>query len=689
MRKVAEIITKRYKLVLILSLVVAIACLAMTLIVKVNYNLVEYLPSDADSTRAIKIMRDEFGSGIPNADFYMPDIDLQQAVSLKERLREIPGVQAVYWLDDSWDISKPLELAPSYLLNNFYKDNGARFIVTASTADSLGTTAALQALAGKNGAVSGDLVNLAAAQKSSADEIMKIFWLILPTALIILALATTSFVEPVLLLLCILFAVLLNMGTNIFFKNISFLTNSVAPILQMAVSMDYAIFLLHKYESYKQAGMGDREALIAAVPKASVAVLSSSLTTIFGFLALLFMRFRIGADLGIVLAKGVLFSLLSVIIFFPALIMLTGKLIFKLQHRPLLPKFNIFSKVVLKLRLPFLILVFLLAVPAYLAQSNLDFRYGMDGLKDNSREAHDREVITEAFGKAKQLAVVVPRGNLAKENELEQKLQKIPEITSIISYNNQVSRAIPQDFVPLKKLSQLLSPHYARLILTTSMPAEGKKTFEVMSRIKAETKAVFGDSATVAGEAASMLDMRNTVSRDTLIVNGLAILAIGLVLVAAFRSWSIPLMLLLTIESSIWINLAVPYFEDLRLSFIGYLVISTVQLGATVDYGILFVQNYIELRQKYSKRQALLETVRQTAPSLLPPAMILIAAGIFLSTVSSMDIIRELGTVLARGAFLSLLNVLVFLPGFLYYFDRFARVGFIGRKMRNAYQFKK
>ena len=221
------------------------------------------------------------------------------------------------------------------------------------------------------------------------------------------------------------------------------------------------------------------------------------------------------------------------------------------------------------------------------------------------------------------------------------------------------------------------------------MPAEGKKTFEVMSRIKAETKAVFGDSATVAGEAASMLDMRNTVSRDTLIVNGLAILAIGLVLVAAFRSWSIPLMLLLTIESSIWINLAVPYFEDLRLSFIGYLVISTVQLGATVDYGILFVQNYIELRQKYSKRQALLETVRQTAPSLLPPAMILIAAGIFLSTVSSMDIIRELGTVLARGAFLSLLNVLVFLPGFLYYFDRFARGGFIGRKMRNAYQFKK
>lgn len=690
MERLARTIVNHYKIVLLVSLVLALLCGFLTLFVETNYQLADYLPPDAPSTQAIKVLEKEFGSGIPNADIYVPDVSLPEALKIKDEISRSPGVQAVYWLDDNWDIHKPLSLAPEVVRDTFYKDGGARYMVTASTADSVKVYKDLRKLLPKDTAIAGQLVILASTQESSMSEMVMIFLFIFPITLFLLTLATHSYLEPLPLVGCILFGVLLNMGTNVVFKDISFLTAAVGPVLQMAVSMDYAIFLLHRCASYQAEGMSRKEALIKAIPKASVAIMSSSLTTLFGFLALLFMRFRIGSDLGIVLSKGIIFSLLSVTIFLPALLMLMGKSIEKTQHKPLMPPFGGMSRLLVRLRVPIFIFVLILIVPAYMASSHNEFRYSMDSHKNGSIEQKDARKIKEMFGITQQCALLLPRGNWAHEVALQEDLEKIPEITAVVSYNNQVGKEIPIDFVPQGQVKQLISPHYSRMILTVNIPTEGPETFNTMKEIRDTAAKYYGNTYYLAAEAASLLDMKNTVERDTLVVNGLAILAIGLVLLFAFQSFSLPLLLLLTIETSIWLNLSVPYLTDTKLSFIGYLVISTVQLGATVDYGILFSQHYIDARKILGKKEAAIKCITDTAPTLLPPALVLTSAGVLLSKISSIDVVRELGTVLARGASLSLIMVLAFLPALLFYTDK-AALGFSfrGRWSEYARKFKK
>ncbi|NLY35673.1 MAG: MMPL family transporter [Tissierellia bacterium] len=668
MKKVAHFIVGHKGLILTIFIILSILGTIAQFFVPINYNLADYIPDSAPSTQAIHIMEKEYDQAIPNLRVYVPDLDLTQALVVKEQIGQIVHVRQVLWLDDFYDLKQPLELAGEELLKTYYKDKGALFMVVTGLEDTSTTLENMQELIGETGSIEGQVVDLAKAQSSVDSEMFTILLIMAPLGLMILNLATGSWIEPLLLFTTIGAGVLMNMGSNIVLDSVSFITAAVSAVLQLAVSMDYAVFLLHRFGSYRQEGYAMEEAMEKAIVKSSTAIIASASTTVLGFLALVFMGFKIGPDLGIVLAKGVMFSLISVVFLLPVLVLYSDKLILKTSHRPFLPSFALVGRLVKRVR--YLVLILILIAPiVFIAQQNNSFIYGNADYEVGSREERDRILITEKFGNEVSMAIMVPRGQWGKEKSLEKELESIPGVLGMMSYTKNVGNLMPSELIDKDQLAALLSENYSRIILTVRGPKEGEEPFFIVEQVRAAAAKYYGDEAQVLGESVVNYDMKTTVEKDNVIVNGLAIVSVGLVLLINFKSLTIPLLLLLTIESSIWINLAVPYFTGTSLTYIGYLIISTLQLGATVDYGILFTQHYLDNRKIRSKKEAIYHSFMETIGGLLPPALILISAGYLLYFVSSLAIVSELGLVLGRGALTSFLMVIFYLPGLLNIFD--------------------
>ena len=669
MRAVAQFITAHHRLLLVLFALISLMCGLLTLLVPINYNLADFIPKDAPSKIATDVMAEEFDDSIPNVRIFVPGLTLAEAVETKQVISEVPAVQSVLWLDDLIDIKTPLELQDQALVSGFQTDAGSLFQVSVTLDDTVATLAELQSIATDDGAVEGQLVDLALAQQSTTSEVGTIMVFMVPLALGLLILSTLSWLEPLVLMATIGVAVVLNMGTNIFIGEISFITAAVAGVLQFAVSMDYGIFLLHAQKRHLEAGEGRLKALQSAVVDSSTAILASSSTTIFGFLALLFMAFQLGPDLGLVLAKGVGFSLICVIFFMPALMHLLDRAIAATSHRSFLPSFAGLGRAIAKVALPLLAIAAVLPM-AYVAQGMNDFRYGMGDYPTGSREAADREFIQEEFGRALPMALLVPRGQWGTEHELEQELSQLDAVTGISSYQSQVGRLLPAEVLPAQQLSSLLSENYSRIILTVDTPKEGAEAFALVHEVREIAQRHYPDRYHLTGESVVLEDMRASITSDSTLVNWIAIGSVWLVLLISFRSLLIPFLLVLTIEGAIWINLAVPYLSGNYMVYIGFLVISTVQLGATVDYAILFTQHYLANRVTRGKREAIAHTVAETFGTLLTPMLILASAGLVLYLVSSLVVVSQLGEVLARGAVISFAMVNLFLPGMLIVFDR-------------------
>lgn len=669
MRRVAHLTITHHRLILVLFGLLTVLGGLLTLVVPINYNLAEFIPEDAPSSVAIRVMAEEFEDSVPNVRVFVPTQNLSEAAEIKERIGEIPEVQSVMWLDDFIDLAKPLELQDQRQVSGFWNSTGALYQVSVTLDDTVQTLATLQQIATDDGAVEGELVDLALAQRSTTSEVTTIVVFLLPIALLLLVLSTLSWLEPVVLLLTIGVAVALNMGSNIVVGEISFITASVAGVLQFAVSMDYGIFLLHARKRHLEAGEGRLASLQSAVADSSTAILASSATTFFGFLALLFMSFQLGPDLGIVLAKGIVFSLICVIFFMPALIQVMDRVLAATTHRPLLPSFASLGRGISRVAVP-LLAVGLVLPFAYVAQGMNDFRYGMGDYPQGSREATDRAFIQQEFGRALPMALLVPRGQWGTEHELEQALAELDAVTGITSFQTQVGRLMPADVLPQSQLSSLLSENYSRIILTVDTPKEGAAAFAVVDQVREIAQEHYPDRFHLTGESVVLSDMKTSITADSVVVNAIAIGAVGLVLLLSFRSLLIPLLLVLTIKGSIWINLAMPYLSGNYIVYIGYLVVTTVQLGATVDYAILFTQHYVENRAHHSKHESIARTIAMTFGTLLTPVLILASAGFVLFAVSSLTVVSQLGQVLGRGALISFAMVNVFLPGLLIVFDR-------------------
>ncbi|SPZ50043.1 Putative membrane protein ydgH [Sarcina ventriculi] len=672
MERLVNGILKYKKSILVFFILATVISLFTSSMVNINYNIMDYLPEEAPSTKALDVMNEEYDKGAANVRVVLKDVSIVDALKYKEKIKKVDGVDDIQWLDDVVNIKEPLELQNQDTIESWYKNNEALFSITVNEDNEESAIDEIGEIIGENGMISGSAVNIVFAQETTEKELIKMMVILIPIILIILFLTTSSWFEPVLFLSTIGIAIIINSGTNLILGEISFVTKAAGSILQLAVSMDYSIFLLHRFSEFRNEGLAVKEAMKEAILKSVSSILSSGLTTVVGFAALIVMKFKIGPDMGFVMLKAICLSLISVLVLLPVLALYCYKLIDKTQHKSFMPKFNKFAKVSYKFRHISIILFLLLLIPCFLAQQNNSFSYGASEIysDESTKIGHDTAAINKEFGKTNPLVLMVPKGDLVSERALCDELENIDKITSITSYAETVGITIPTEYVPDDTLSQLISDNYSRFIIVANVKVEGDETFALIDEIRNLAYKYYNDSYYFLGESVNTLDLKETIEDDNKKVNAISIIAIMIILLLTFKSLSLPIILVLVIEFSIWSNLTFNYFIGNDVFYIAYLIISSIQLGATIDYAILFTNRYIENRETMNKKEATQATISTTTVSILTSASILATAGIILGEISTNSIIAQLGILIGRGAILSLILVLFVLPALLMLLDK-------------------
>ena len=680
MRKFYSLVVRNPKKLLALFALLVIAAAVCQTGVAVNYNVTDYLPPDTPSTEALGVLSAEFAGGIPNARCMVRDVSLPEALEIKERLAAVPGVEAVTWLDDAADVLAPLETQDKRTVETYYKDGAALYTLTISDEHRIDAVAAVREIAGETGALTGDAVSTADATTGTVAEVRLITVIAVLFVWFILTLTTSNWAEPVIVLAGLGVATVLNAGSNLVFGEISFVTNAAGSVLQLACTLDYSVFLIHRFAECLEEEPSPREAMTEALCKSTTSIMSSGLTTVIGFLALVFMRFGLGSDLGTALAKGIVISMITVFIFEPALILTTYRLMEKTRHRAFLPSFSKFARFVSRVMLPMLVVFALIMVPACLASTKNDFYYGSAHIyAEGTRYGEDTAAVEAVFGKSDTYVAMVERGDTAREEALSEALHAIPEVESVLSYVDSVGAEIPMEYLDKDTLSLLVSVDYSRFVITVAADSEGERAFELVEEVRGILDSLYPGAYYLAGDGVSTYDLMDTITADNIKVNVIAIAAVFLVLLFSFRSLSLPVILVLSIETAIWINMAIPYFRGSTVFYISYLIVSSIQLGATVDYAILFADRYLEFRRSLPKREAVIRTVSAVTVSVSTSGSAIIVVGLGLGFVSKHQIISQLGFFLGIGGALSLAIVLFVLPGFMYLCD-----GIIRRTTRGA-----
>lgn len=639
--------------------------------VAVNYDMNDYLPEGTASTVSLDVMKDEYGSSIPNARVMVSNVSIPQALEIKDKLSQIDGVTDIMWLDDADDITIPLKMIDEEEVENYYKDKNALFSITIDDNKRIAAVNEIRNIIGEDNAMTGAAVDTAVATQATTDEVKKIIMIAIPFTLLILLITTTSWFEPILFLASIGIAIVINTGSNIIFGEISFVTNAAGSILQLAISLDYSVFLLHIFKEMRGKGLEPKEAMVQALIRSTGSIFSSGLTTVIGFLALIIMKFQIGPDLGLALAKGIAISLITVFILTPVLTLCFYKLIDKTTHRNFMPKFNGFGRLICKIMIPMCIIFFIIIVPSYLASVNNSYYYGASKVfGENTKLGRDTKVIETVFGKSNNYVLMVPKGDIATEKELSKSLKEIPQVKSIISYVDMVGSEIPTEFLEQDELSKLIGENYSRMIIFVKTDYEGEEAFQVCEKIRSIARSYYPEESYVAGESVSTYDLRNTVTADMISVNMIAIGAVFLVLLITFKSVTLPIILVTAIETAVWFNFAIPYFIDSPLFYIAYLIISSIQLGATVDYAILLTDRYIEFRKFNTKLDSVKKTISAVTVSILTSGTVMTVLGFLLGAMTSHGMLSQLGYLLGKGTICSLIIVLFVLPAMLYFADK-------------------
>ena len=659
MKRISEAVIRHRKLIMGLTILLCVISLFTMQLVQVNYDLGSYLPEDSSTAKALRLVT----SPLPNLQLYLPGLSVSEALKEKAVISSLPGVLSVLWLDDVVDLrGRPFETVDP-VVSGAYFNEGPRFHLTLAEERQSEGVLNISALY-PNALMKGVAADSASVVNVTMNQVASIMYLVIPLCLLILVLATRHWVDPLFFLLTIGTAILLNEGTNVIFGSVSFITRACSAVLQLAVSIDYAIFFLHRFGQMREEGMEAMVAMKMAMRKSASVIASSAMTTVFGFLALTLMNFNLGRDMGFVLAKGVLLSYLSVIIILPAFAASGVGLIDRTAHRSLLPTFKGFGRVVVRFGTPLAIILLLILPAAFIAQRQNVFIYGSGGMHspDSPRKMEQRE-IEDRFGREQMMLLMVPAGDRAREVRLSRGLRTIPEVRGVTSYVDTVSAAIPPDILPPGTAETFYQDGFARLILSVDTEDEGERPFELVRQIREIAATVYPEASHLLGETAVNEDLKRVITGDSLKVMLAGILSIGIILMISFRSISIPLILLLIIQGSIWLNMSLPYYMGSSLNYIGYQIVSSVQLGATVDYGILLTQRYLEGRKTMGKRDAAAWALSVSAGSIIPPALIFCIAGYSLNIlVRENGIISEMGMIMGRGAALSLMMVLLVLP---------------------------
>ena len=689
MRTFFRSVIKNRKWIVPLFIIAALVCGYCKGLVAVNYDMNDYLPSKAPSSVALDVMEEEFGGAIPNARVMVKADSARDVKALKEEIAAIPGVIDVTWIDDTYGSFLPLHMYPTALAKNYYMDGHALLTVTIDKDYRLSAVNEIRRICGDDCAMTGSAVSTAVATQSTIHEVKIITILAVLFGLLVLVFTTASWVEPFMILFGLIIAVVLNAGTHLIFGEVSFVTNAAGNILQMAVSLDYSVFLIHRYEKCRKTQPDAQAAMEDALMESAGSILSSGLTTVIGFAALITMQFLIGPDLGLALAKGILISLITVFLFVPGLVLMLTPLIDRTMHRPLLPSFAGMGRVVAKAMVPLALIFCIIIGPAFYFSTQNDYHYGASHIfSEGTQYGDDTAKIRETFGVQDTYVLLIPDTNEKAERALVHKLKKMDNVIGITGMTSVQGFNIPSGIMPSAISENLQSENFRRMIISVAVDYEGDDTWKLIKSIRSTAEDYYLGEYFLAGEGVSTYDLKETVSADMIKVNLIAIAAVFLILVLLLRGLVLPAILVTVIETAIWINFAIPYFLGKTVFYTAYLIISSIQLGATVDYAILFTERFRKTvpligasdggladatdgtdatqgTSLASLRDVTIRTVAETAPSILTSGFTMTVVGFLLGKISTHGVISQLGYFLGAGTLLSMTLVFFVLPGLL------------------------
>lgn len=667
MKKIALWEAKHPKTVLLFALLLLIPALIGFACTGVNYDILSYLPDELESMQGEQVLDETFNTaGI--SIVITEDMQPKYTLALKNEILKVEGVSSVIWVDTLADIGIPADALPDVLKNIFYSADGTktmmlvRYDPAGGEGSDLKAIAQIKTLLGENAFMSGLSVIVDDTREICDSQAPLYIAVAVALALAVMALMMESWFQPLIVLLSLGIAVLYNMGTNFFLGEISFITQCVAAVLQLGVTMDYSIFLIDRYSEEKEHYPTREEAMAAAVTKSFAALSGSSLTTVFGFLALCFMHLKLGFDIGFVMAKGVLFGILTVVFVLPSIVLIFEKQILKYRHRSFIPdltKVNVFT---LKHKKAFALIFLLLLAPSYLIQKDIDLYYSMNkALPGYLTSMQGFEKLKNDFDMAcTQFVIVDDSIPAAKLMEMEKKLENMDGVSSLLAYNSIVGPAIPDDILP-DEIMQLCKQDGLQLFLVNSKfdPATPELTAQ-LQQMEQIVKS-YDPNAYITGEGAIEQGLIDTTDRDFAVTAVLSVAAIFILIAIVFKSVTLPIILVLSIELAIWLNLSLSVIMGNEASFVDPTVINCIQLGATVDYAILLTTRFREELRFAPKQEAMLKAVKMAQQSIFQSAAVFFAATFGVYVVCDIYIVRGMCALLARGAIISEIVIVLFL----------------------------
>lgn len=676
MEKFGQFICKHKVAILIISLLLLIPSIIGYKATRVNYDILVYLPDNIETIKGENILADDFDMGAFSV-VILENMQSKDIIELEKQFREVGNVEKVVGLTDIIGTDVPLEMLPDEIKDKLYKDNTTPVLVTfkdgISEDTTMETVEKLREISNENCKISGMTATVLDTRNLSDSEVIIYVMIAVALCLIILQLALDSYLAPVLMLLNIGMAVLYNMGTNAFLGQTSYITKAISAVLQLGVTMDFAIFLYHSYKAEKEKASNNDEAMATAIAKTLVSVLGSSLTTIAGFLALCSMNLTLGKDIGLVMAKGVLIGVITAVTTLPAMLLVFDKWVEKTKHKEILPKFEKVKNFNLK-HYKAILVAFIVILPfAVYGYTHTENYYNLSkSLPDTLNSIQANNELKDKFDMVSTELLLVDK-NMPdyKLNEMLDKIESLDGIEWTLSYSK-ISKEvnIPKEMLPEDITSIFESDKYQMVIINSKYEIA---TNELNSQIEEVNKIIkeYDDTAILAGEGPLMKDLVEISDHDFNSVNTVSIAIILVIMVFVLKSVSLPIILIAAIEFAIFINMGIPAYTGTVIPFIASIVIGTIQLGATIDYAILITTKYKTARiEGKDKHQAIDEALGTSIQSIIVSALCFFGATFGVGMYSKIEMIGSLCSLMARGAIISMVTVLTVLPAFLIVFDK-------------------
>lgn len=691
MVKTGKWIAKHRILIVLIGILLLIPSVIGTIKTRINYDILSYLPESLETVKGQDVMVDEFGTGAFSM-VVVEDMPLKDVQKLKNKFEEIEHVKKVLWYDDIADISVPTSMVPKDLKDIFFADDSTMMLVlfdnTTSSDEAMEAVTNMRAIADKQCFISGmsgvvtDIKNLCLQELPIYVAIAALF------SFIVLEITGTSFVVPILFLLCIGISILYNMGTNIFLGEISYLTQALVAILQLGVTMDYSIFLLDSFEENKKRFPGDKNrAMGHAISNTFKSIVSSSITTVAGFAALCLMTFALGKNLGIVMAKGVIIGVICCVTLLPAIILIFDPLIEKTKHKPLIKNTNRLSGFIIRHYKIWLAVFCIGLLPAVYGNNNTKIYYNIDKSLPSTLDSNVANKKLEDTFDMSTMHIIMMDKNISNANKttLMKDIEKVDGVKWAFGLNSVFGANVPASMIP-KDVKDMLQSDEQELVFVCSKYSSA--TDEYNSQIAAINDLVkkYDSNGMVIGEAPLMKDLQDVTDIDLVNVNVASVAAIFIIIMLVFKSMSVPIILVAVIEFAINVNMAIPFFQGIELPFVASIVVGTIQLGATVDYAILMTSRYQKERRKgFGKKEAVMNAHKACALSIMTSGFSFFAATFGVAWYSKVDMIGAICTLLSRGALISMACVIFILPAMFIIFDKVickTSIDFLGEKAK-------